>query len=100
MCQMTGKVVIVPSYWLVKAIPVVRRVWHLHMSNLRPQLTRLLMQNMKYKMLLMFVTMIPQQEVVPKVQGKVMPPLMMVGVTRLLVMMAMQYSRMKGRILN
>jgi hypothetical protein len=40
----------------------------------------------------MFVTMIPQQEV--------SPPLMMVGVTRLLLMMAVQHSQMKKRILN
>jgi hypothetical protein len=45
---------------------------------------------MRYTMLLMFVMMIPQQEMVLKVKGKVRPPVMMVGMTRLLVMMAMQ----------
>jgi hypothetical protein len=40
----------------------------------------------------MFVTMIPQQEVIP--------PLTMVGVTRLLATMAVQYSWMKKRILD
>ena len=80
--------------------PVMRRVWYLPTNNLRPNLTRLLLQNMKYKMLWMFVMMTSRQEGVLKVQGKVMPPMTMVGVTRLLVMTAVQSSRMMGRILN
>ena len=51
-------------------------------------------------MLLMSVMMIPKQEVVPKVKGKVVPPMMIVGVLRLLVMMTVQYSQMWGRILD
>ena len=52
-------------------------------SNLMPHLTRHLLQNMKYKRLLMIVMMTPQQEVVLKLQDKVMPHMTMVGVTRL-----------------
>ena len=48
----------------------------------------------------MFVMMTSRQEGVLKVQGKVMPTLTMVGVIRLLVMTAVQNSRMMGRILN
>ena len=40
------------------------------------------------------------EEMVLELQGKVMSPMTMVGVTRLLVVTALQCSQMRGRILN
>ena len=57
--HMTGEVVIMSSYLLVKVVPIFQR---------EPQ-------NMKYERLWMFTTMTPQQEMVLKLQGKEMATL-------------------------